>query len=418
MTLTNLKIEYDSLYSLDKKGKIRVFSLHVTPNDIGEYVIISASGLLEGKTTTTTTRITQGKAGRNIEEQTKLVADSIYNDKKLEGYKSVNTLKERAIALGIDLEENSNDFKLLLKSYFKTLGITYNTTPSWLPLPMLASKWKDIKKKVVYPVAVQPKLNGVRCLAQYNTETSEVILSSRGGITYNIFHIKKQLEDYFAINQNLILDGELYIHGKPLQVISGEVRKEKDCSPDIEFHVYDVLDTKASQGQRLNDLRIHTLVLKTQFKATHIKPVGHYMADDESEVKLYHDDYVSQGYEGAIIRQLEGKYEVSFRSNNLIKVKEFEDEEFELIGCTIDPNKTVANSFVFILKNNIDDQIFSARPSGTAKQKETWYQNRDWIGKKATVRFQERSTGGLPIQGHVRDTDSDCLIIRDYEYKR
>ena len=53
-------------------------------------------------------------------------------------------------------------------------------------------------------------------------------------------------------------------------------------------------------------------------------------ADSESEVDDLFGGYVEQGYEGGIIR-LNGVYEQK-RSNNLLKRKDFEDAEFEIIS--------------------------------------------------------------------------------------
>lgn len=411
---------YEPIYSLDKKGNVRVYKQELSMQE--DHILLTySSGIVNKKLTTSFCKISKPKGKRTLVQQANLEANSTFNDKKLEGYKSVLDLVAKSYAEDImidfsDLDIHDDEKAIIL---FRELKLKYNTNEAWLPLPMLASKWKDIKKKVKYPVAIQPKLNGVRCLAMYDKDSNEVILASRGGKQYNVPHIKMQLESYFILNQTLILDGELYFHGKPLQTISGEVRKENQCADWVEYHMYDIFDTKKKQSDRLNDLRIHGLILRGQYDAKSVFVVNHYLANDEEDVKKYHDDFVSEGYEGAITRDFEGLYEASFRSSFLGKVKAFEDEEFELLGCEVDKDKTIGDSFVFILKNNIDDQIFKARPTGTIQQKLAWHQDQSWIGKKATVRFQERSTGGLPIQGHVRHSDSKAFlemeVIRDYE---
>jgi ATP-dependent DNA ligase len=141
---------------------------------------------------------------------------------------------------------------------------------------------------------------------------------------------------------------------------------------------------------------------------------------NEERVMFYHNKWVAEGYEGCMVRDISAQYMFSFRDYCLLKVKNYIDEEFEILGCEADNHteETIAESFVFVVKNNTDDQEFKARPTGTAKMKLFWYNNIDkYIGKKATVRFQERATSGLPIQGHVRAKETALLMeaIRDYE---
>ncbi len=410
-------MEYRDLYCLDKKGKIRIFKLIAIRDgeEPGIFNIITSTGLLNGKLTDKVTTIDKGKSNRTLEEQAVLQADSLYNEKRNEGYKSLNDLFLKAESEHIDTDI-FHSYDLDIKSLFDTLKITHNTDTSWRPLPMLAEKWKKHKDKVKYPVLVQPKLNGVRCIASYDKDLQEVVLASRGGKTYNIPHIKLQLTPFFLLNQNLYLDGEIYIHGKHLQEISGDARREDGFPSDVEYHLYDCIINK-KQSERLEDLRIFHRLIVHQFGATDIKRVTSFTANNQEEVIEHHNNIVQLGYEGAIVRDPEAFYQISFRDKCLLKVKEFEDEEFEILNCATDGNKTIGESFVFILKNNTNDMNFKARPTGTLAEKELWYKNIEQLkGSFVTTRFQERSKDDLPIQAHVRHTDSKVLyeILKNY----
>jgi len=79
--------------------------------------------------------------------------------------------------------------------------------------PMLA--YPVNKKPIDYskPVFVQPKLDGVRCVIQYDFVNRKVTAYSRTGKEWkNIRHIEDQLTAFFAIYPTVILDGELYNH--------------------------------------------------------------------------------------------------------------------------------------------------------------------------------------------------------------
>ena len=88
--------------------------------------------------------------------------------------------------------------------------------------PMLAHPVSD--RPIDYdngPVFIQPKLDGVRCLIQYEipfgsghiTSSGKVVAYSRTGKEWkNIDHILFNLRPFFQLNPDVVLDGELYNH--------------------------------------------------------------------------------------------------------------------------------------------------------------------------------------------------------------
>ena len=114
--------------------------------------------------------------------------------------------------------------------------------------PMLAHPVSD--RPVDYdsgPVFIQPKLDGVRCLIQYDNST--VTAYSRTGKEWkNIDHILFNLKPFFQLNPDVVLDGELYNHKlkHDFEKIISLVRKQKPTEEDrrdaqhlVQFHVYD-----------------------------------------------------------------------------------------------------------------------------------------------------------------------------------
>ena len=83
--------------------------------------------------------------------------------------------------------------------------------------PMLA--YPVSNKPIDYnePVFMQPKLDGVRCIIQYERrvqprEDVVVAYSRTGKVWQNIHHVLEQLKPFFQKYPNVILDGELYNH--------------------------------------------------------------------------------------------------------------------------------------------------------------------------------------------------------------
>lgn len=414
--------EFDILYTLDSKRAIRIFTCRVDKVSIDLYQIITSTGKLNGKLTEKIEVVKKGKQKRTVEEQAIFQAASLWKTKLDEGYKSEDQLVKELVGKGVDVPAGIN---ALISHCNHHIPDWYQTNSNFDPLPMLAHKYKDIKEKK-FPYYGQPKLDGVRCLVKYDTKLQEVKLCSRGGQYYKIPHLSIQLNILFDNLKNVVddiskvvLDGEIYKHGVSLQEISGAARREEDgmfASNDwLEYHIYDIiLNNNQKQQERIALLSI----LDDHFTldTPNLKVVETKIINNESVLLLDHATYVNQGYEGLILRHPEGLYEFNQRSYNLIKVKEYQDEEFKIIGCEIDTNKTIEESFCFVLENNINpEQTFKARPTGTAEMKKKWYDTiDDIIGNKATVRFFNRSNSGIPTQGSVRHKSSTVLHIRPY----
>lgn len=89
----------------------------------------------------------------------------------------------------------------------------------------------------------------------------ELHTSSRGGNNYDVaatyILTDAFIKSLFEKDPNLILDGELYIHGKPLNYISGLCRLE-ELNPQehgqLRFYCYDIADESQTFAQRLEYL--------------------------------------------------------------------------------------------------------------------------------------------------------------------
>lgn len=379
--------------------------------------LVTHTGVVGGTLKPNTKSVLSGKQGRTTLQQAEFMLESEYNEKLDEGYKDFDTVASYFSSMFPTFDFSSPSFYNLNTGdkflfMLKKLGYTYNTSSNWTPLPMLAEKFKDVAKKLVFPMFVQPKLNGVRCISLWSITHNKVLLCSRGGQYYDIPHISNALGE--LCRNGWVFDGEIYSHGVPLQKISGDARRGSFIEKQsyLEYHVYDLAMPKMTQAARLETL--HNLDDRFVFPVKSVKTLR---VASKEEAKKAHDTFVVEGYEGAILRNPEGEYQFGFRDAVLVKMKEFIDEEFEIIGSEVDASGAI-NTFVFILKNNKDDKTFKARATGTQEYWDIWKQNtHKLIGKKATVRYQERTVDGLPHQAGVRSELTTPLveIIRDYE---
>jgi DNA ligase-1 len=284
-----------------------------------------------------------------------------------------------------------------------------------LYLPMLAKEFSGRRRaEAKYPMYLQPKLDGVRCLAK--RENDEVTLTSRQGKPWNIPHIAQDLLKFMEDGD--VFDGEIYIHGETFQKITSLVRRadpaNKNHNPEalkLEYWVYDrpVLagDEDISFEEREFVNAFSTLTAPVG-GAGRIVIVASDSVYDYHEVEGYHDHYAAEGYEGVVLRDPKSKYEWGYRSDGLLKFKKFQDSEFEIVDVIEGIGKMEGHG-IFICKSDCSDQTFECSLKGTmAERKELFDNKEDYIGKVLKVKYFNRTDSGLPrfpVGLGVRDPD-------------
>ena len=147
---------------------------------------------------------------------------------------------------------------------------------------------------------------------------------SRGGKKWECCdHIVRQLEP--ILPKDLILDGELYIHGATFQEVTKLVKKWRPESEDVVFHVYDVPrgGHVGPWNDRFEDLEA---LVEAFEECDSLEVVDTHLANNEYAVYELQSQFLEEGYEGAIVRELDGEYRLGNRSNKLLKVKNFMDK--------------------------------------------------------------------------------------------
>jgi len=173
--------------------------------------------------------------------------------------------------------------------------------------PMLAYKYEDYKHRLQFPVAVQPKLNGVRM-----TAAPKGIVSSRNE---KPVLVSKELEQ--AIKRiGLDLDGELFKKGKDLAKIYGNAKRLVSLVQDFEseYHIFDLPIQEPFSRRMLSMIKIKESRL--------LKVVPTYIAKNEQEVMDWFDVFITDGYEGIIVRSLHALYQYR-RTPDLLKLKKW-----------------------------------------------------------------------------------------------
>lgn len=261
--------------------------------------------------------------------------------------------------------------------------------------PMLAIGYD--KSRVKFPCLVQSKLDGTRCTVCLIG--NEVHLLSRSGKEYNVPRLKEWAERHRDL---LPLEGELYNHNElTFQQICSAVKCYSEWTDKLKYVVYDRPVSNETNKNRwaelLSDLEEHDNCIELCQTA---------VAHSYDEIERWHDYFVQQGYEGAIIRNMDGMY-IEGRSGNLMKLKKFDTTEFEIVDV-LEAEGQDKGTALFKLKSG--KYTFHARPTGSRDLRASYLRDREnLIGKLCTIRHFGYTDGGVIPRFPV------ALGIRDYE---
>lgn len=354
-----------SLYKKDLNGNVRIWTIEVEGN---RYRTIS--GILDGAKVTSEWSYAYGKnEGRSNattdEEQAMRVAETLIRIRKEQG-----------------CHENVEDADKG-KEFFQ---------------PMLASKWDAVKDKITVnkanPVYVQRKLDGCRCIVdRYG-------MHSRNGKEWiSAPHIFNKLKPLFEKYPDLIFDGELYYHSDEdnFNEVISLIKKSKPTEEDlkksaelVQYWIYDLPSNPKDFKDRNMDLQSwfdwNPEIFDDSFVCVKTyEVIGKDMIQDLLE------KFVSEGYEGAIVR-LNAPYECK-RSKNLLKVKQFQDEEFKIIDIEEGRGNLSGKAGRIIV--DVDGQRVAAGLKFSHEEAQEIWEHKDYyIGKEATVKFFSRTQDG------------------------
>lgn len=359
---------YPQIYKTDSKGKTRVWYIE---QDGDRYRTFD--GTLDGKIKHSEWRdalpTNEGRSNyRDGEEQAAFEIEAVYK-RKLE-----------------------KDYHAELSSSPMTSNIFQ---------PMLAGKTtlKDVK----FPCLIQPKLDGIRCIVN-----RQGMWSRSGKPIVSCQHVYNACMELFAHNPEVeFFDGELYNHGykDDFNTIQSMVMKKssdtltfsvvEQIKELVQYHVYDVGFTNISpsfsererfirnQAGQYDDYRLKCVFL---VKTQHAKTL--------SDLETIHTSNLLDGYEGSMIRYPDSLYE-NKRSKSLLKLKEFQDEEFEIVS--FDEGKgNWSGTIKSITCRNKNGQLFSAGIKGNRDFTDSLWERRNNPHRVATIRYQNLTPDGIP----------------------
>ncbi len=249
-----------------------------------------------------------------------------------------------------------------------------------------------------WPVFVQPKLNGDRCRAM-NCTGREFLFSSTERIITSVPHIVEELNEVKGLGVEL--DGELYKHGWPWKKINGIVSRTTELHPEymhLEYHVFGIINENMSQSKRLVQLK--KIEQACQGNDWHIKFVPTFLANNVKEVWDWLDYFISQKYEGIIVRRPSGLY-VRKRSTSIMKFKPKESDWFEVVDYEEEHDLygNPKGRLGTLILNAKEGNTFSVYSGLTDDERDYYWSIRETLkGKLCKVDYQH-APDGVPLCG-------------------
>ncbi len=314
ITIGDTVLRGPTLYKYDSTGKLRVWYMEQQDN---RYRFIT--GQQPGALVTSEWTKCIGKQKRSDEEQALFEIQSNYT----------YNLEREYFRTPQDAEGGARFFK-----------------------PMLAEKWKDCgwqgaMKRLTdagYTASsefdpsgfyYQHKFDGFCCIA-----TIGGLQSREGKPIVAVPHIMEALQPYFEEFPDGVLHGELYSHDLKdnFQKLVSLLKKQKDIKPEqfaeaariVQYHVYDYPAPHArdlSFSGRYDQLQIDLANVAEEDGVIQIAQT--WAVQDLPHLNQLMGQSLELGYEGGIGRLDLGPY-VQKRSWQVLKIKEFDDAEFEV----------------------------------------------------------------------------------------
>lgn len=197
--------------------------------------------------------------------------------------------------------------------------------------PMLAGK-ADLSK-IQYPVLVSPKIDGIRAVVVRGEDGLPVVKSRSMKPIPN-----RHIQTVLAREELFHADGELVV---------GDVRSETcfrdstsgvmsiEGEPDFTYFVFDRIDHCGREfHSRLMTIMDH-LNQTARDARNRVQILPHKQVFNEEQLLREEERYTGQGYEGIMIRSLNGPYKQgrsTTKEGYLLKLKRWQDDEATIVG--------------------------------------------------------------------------------------
>lgn len=366
-------------------------------------------GIVGGNIRIESYAVTQKDANKELQSR--------YNDKRKQGYIAFEDIKDDNGRPPV--KECTSSLYSYLEAYLPSYRTNENNGNI---LPMLAKSYTGKIWNKIPNMIGQWKINGLRCfISAYRTDdifrSVRLKFQSREGLIWNTL---TYLEDYLIdaippgfmlnmLNDNWILDGEVYLPGHTINEINHFV-KDPNCKENklLQFWCYDIAIQDMLQERR-SDIRTHSLGNVVHFNnidehlnnTKQLVILPDYNVYSDNNAVIFRDNFIRLGFEGLILRNPNVDYQYGRRRVGYMeKFKSKTDGKFLIVDIQPEQKRNLP---IITCRNDINDETFETGFSYPhVKQEEILRNKKDYIGKYVFITFGERS-GIAQVPFHIKE---------------
>tara|TARA_R100000458_G_scaffold59951_1_gene73208 strand:+ start:28300 stop:29559 length:1260 start_codon:yes stop_codon:yes gene_type:complete len=251
----------------------------------------------------------------------------------------------------------------------------------------LAQKVTDLDS-LNYPVMIQPKLDGVRCIAITDYDGKVKLFSRRGKILGNFPHIEERLSQY----KNMVFDGEI-MDGEFQNLMTQVHRKSDVDTSNAIYNVFDFMtrDEWDNQNSEFPYSRRYD-ILKSNFELAvgPVQLVEIWKVKDSEELMGMHSNFLQRGYEGTMIKDPKATYKFK-RSKALLKYKPVQTIDLEVIGMVEGTGKHKGTLGAVICRY-YNSTVNIGSGFDDVERAAIWDMKEDFNGSIIEVQYQDATT--------------------------
>ena len=241
-------------------------------------------------------------------------------------------LFKKALSKFYDIDEKDFNEIFLKSGSFKNLIENFRKGEFKIevlkPIPMMLAEkvenFEEIFSENKKKIAIEYKYDGIRVQIHKKGDSVKIFSRNLNDITEKIPSIVLKIKDNLKDINEIILEGELIgFNDKkellPFQILMSKIFKEdKDDYCVLDIYLFDILYL---EGEDLTNLPYFKRMEFLEKIKDGLNRVKFLITDDIDEVKNFYDEAIKNGFEGIMIKDLNGIYSGGKRGKLWLKLK-------------------------------------------------------------------------------------------------
>ena len=277
-------------------------------------------------------------------------------------------------------------------------------------LVQAANKDISVAQFGIQDYIAEPKLDGVRCIAILKEDTC-TLFTRNGKKIENFKAVEKQLLEIFGTDSDLALDGELVCGKNEFSQLMTTLYSLKPIEEVINNTTYNIFDAMSlaefESGKSLRPLKTRKEFLSKFYTSNKIVFVPHFKVSSLEETNMLFKDFVENGYEGLMLKDLNSFYPFK-RTNDWLKIKPNDDYTL-IITEVLEGTGKYTGCLGAVKGYYLEDETISVEVGSgfsDSERENLWKNKEELIGRKIDIvadSITHKKSFRFPIFKRFRD---------------